>query len=114
MCATTRRGHVVEDVPSCARCLYVNLDLRLFVLPENGDNGEEGTNGCDEDILTGLYEYKEYTTILHVLQGHAAALDVKSIAELRPESFFEHHHSEQSQALIEGCVRDLHVAFRFR
>ena len=50
----TRRGHVVEDVPSCESCLYVNLDLRLFVPPENEDSGEEAMNGWQEDIGTNL------------------------------------------------------------
>ena len=48
----TRRGHVVEDAPSCERCLYVNFDLCLFPLPESEEIGDEQMKGCEEDIRT--------------------------------------------------------------
>lgn len=44
----TRSGHAVDDEPSWARCLYVNLDLGLR--PATGEMGEEVRNGCEEDI----------------------------------------------------------------
>ena len=39
----TRSGHVVEELPSWARCLYVKRDLRLR--PAAGEMGDEARNG---------------------------------------------------------------------
>ena len=50
MCATTRRGHVVEERDSWDRCLNVNRDLRR-PRPSTREIGEEATNGWEEDML---------------------------------------------------------------
>jgi hypothetical protein len=49
MCAMTLRGHVAEDVASCAKFLYVN---RLFWRrPCVAESGEDGRKDWDEDIV---------------------------------------------------------------
>ena len=45
----TLRGEVVDDVASCASCLYVNRDFLLCAPPV--ESGEEGWKGCEEDIV---------------------------------------------------------------
>lgn len=55
MCAIARKGHAVEERASCAKCLYVNLDfVRRALLP---NSGEEGWNGCDDDMIGGFRIY---------------------------------------------------------
>lgn len=45
----TRKGQLVDDSASCAKCLYVNRDfLRRAPFVERGD---EGWKGCEEDIV---------------------------------------------------------------
>jgi hypothetical protein len=45
----TLSGQVVDEVASCASCLYVNRDF--FLCPPLAESGEEGWKGWEDDIV---------------------------------------------------------------
>jgi hypothetical protein len=65
-CAITRKGQLLEDRASCAKCLYVNRDFLRRI-----SRGDDGWKACEDDMMDKMMDEKAYFDFGYAIGSHS-------------------------------------------